>query len=124
MTFDLETPFASVQLASLDERPISEAKRMLLVTGSRVANTGMKWLDDTRRSLGGQWGDAPTRIEPVSGTLILQHLRNANEVILKPLDNRGQLLGEGERLTREDDAWRIAIPVESATLWYLIEVRR
>ncbi len=96
---------------------------MLLVAGARVANTGMKWLDDTRHSLGDEWGKAPTRIEPVSGTLILHDLRKANEVILKPLDNCGQPMGEGKPFTQEDDAWRIALSGEQVTLWYLIEVR-
>lgn len=123
MTFDLETPFAAVQLVSLNEKPISEAGRMLLVAGARVANTGMKWLDDTRHSLGDEWGKAPTRIEPVSGTLILHDLRKANEVILKPLDNCGQPMGEGKPFTQEDDTWRIALSGEQVTLWYLIGVR-
>ncbi len=121
MTFDLETPFAAVQLISLDENPISEAGRMLLVTGARVANTGMKWLDDTRHSLGEQWGEAPTRVEPVSGTLILRNLQKADKVILKPLDNCGQPVGKGMPFTQEDGAWRIALSDEMATLWYLVE---
>ena len=68
MECDWSTPFAAIQLASLEDRPIAEAGRLLLVTGARVANTGMKWLDETRRSLGEDWGAAPTRIEPVTGT--------------------------------------------------------
>ena len=123
ITFDLETPFAAIQLVSLDENPISEARRMLLVTGARVANTGMKWLDDTRHSMGDQWGKAPTRIEPVSGALILHNLQKADAVILRPLDNRGQLMGEGKAFTKDGDTWRVELSDELATLWYVIEVK-
>jgi hypothetical protein len=124
MTLDLGTPFAAVQLVSLDENPISEARRMLLVTGARMANTGMKWLDDTRHSLGDQWGEAPTRIEPVLGTLALRGLQKADAVILKVLDNRGQPIGEGQQFTQENGDWLIALSDEPATLWYLIEASR
>ena len=54
----LETPFAAVQLASLDGAPIDRSGRLLLVTGARVANTGMRWLDNSRQSLGDGWGAA------------------------------------------------------------------
>ncbi len=123
MTVELETPFASVQLISLDQRPISETQRMLLVTGARVANTGMKWLDDTRRSLGDQWGRSPTRIEPVLGDLLLRNTGKAEEVVLRPLDNRGQPTIEAKQFTRKDDGWQIELPEKPATLWYLVDVR-
>ncbi len=124
MTLELSTSFAAVQLVSLDEKPISEAERMLLVTGARVANTGMRWLDDTRHSLGEHWGEAPTRIEPVSGTLALHKLKSAEEVVLKPLDSCGQPMGEGRSFAQEGDDWRVTLPGEPATVWYLIEARR
>lgn len=124
MTLDLTAPFAAVQLASLDEKPISQSGRMLLVTGARVANTGMKWLDDSRHSLGDQWGEAPTRIEPVSGTLVLHNLEEARSVALQPLDGCGQPNGEARDFTAEGGKWSIAISEKVDTVWYLIEVTR
>jgi hypothetical protein len=82
----------------------------------------MKWLDDTRRSLGERWGESPTRIEPVSGTLLLRNIGKAKEVLLKPLDNRGQSTIEATQFTSKDDGWQIVLPEKPATLWYLVEV--
>jgi len=124
MDFDLETPFAAIQLISLDEKPIAISEKMLMVTVARTANTDMKWVDDTRLSLGDQWGKGPARIELVTGTLTLKDLKDATEVILKPLDNRGQLMGIEKKLERNGEEWNIKIDGSYNTIWYLIEVKR
>ena len=124
MTVDLETPFAAVQLVSLDAGPVAHAERMLLVTAARVANTGMAWQDDTRRSLGEQWGEAPTRIEPVTATLSLNGLTSATAVTLVPLDGAGQpTLGEMP-FQPEGHTWRIRLTGKPGTVWYVVEVIR
>lgn len=124
LALDLTTPFAAVQLASLEERPIAEARRMLLVTGACVANTGMRWEDETRQSLGESWGAPPTRIEPVTGKLTLRGLRGATGVRLQALDARGQPLGEARAFVPEGADWSIALTGEPATPWYVVEVAR
>ena len=124
MNFDSETPFVTVQLISLDDKPIAESEKMLLVTGSRVANTNMKWMDDTRHSLADQWGKGPTRFEPVSGALVLRELGDAREIILKPLDTRGQPVGVEKHFQKDGYGWKIDIGDETATIWYLIEVKK
>ena len=123
MTLDLTTPFAAVQLVSLDEKPIPESERMLLVTGARVATTDMKWLDDTRHSLGDQWGKAPTRIEPVSGTIVLHNLMGARSVVLQPLDGQGQPTGEARQFVADGDDWSVVLSGDSGTVWYVVEKR-
>ncbi|MBN1672355.1 MAG: hypothetical protein JXR37_15045 [Kiritimatiellae bacterium] len=124
MTFDLYTPFAAVQLASLDDAPIAEARLLLLAAGARVANTGMRWTDETRRSLGENWGQAPTRIEPVCGTLTLGGLAGATGVVLRPLDPCGQPVGPGTEAAAADGRFRLELTEENASPWYLVEVRR
>jgi hypothetical protein len=121
---ELITPFAAIQLASLDDVPLADAQRMLLVVGARVANTGMKWSDDARHSLGDQWGTSPTRIEPVKGTLDLRGLTGARRVLLQPLDERGQPAQEAKALSLSGDAWTVALDDQTATLWFLITVER
>ncbi len=121
---ELTTPFAAVQLASLDGAPLARAKRMLLVVGARVANTGMTWIDDSRQSLGDQWGVAPTRIEPVAGTLALRDLRGARGVTVQPLDERGQPAQEAKALSLAGGAWTAVLDGQPATLWYLVSVER
>lgn len=123
LTVDLETPFAAVQLASLDAEPISRAGRLLLVPSARVANTGMRWQDEKRESLGSEWGGPPIRIEPVRGTVSLRGLEGARAVTLYPLDAKGQP-GEGRPLPAAGEGWTVTLSGEPATPWYLIEVKR
>jgi hypothetical protein len=122
MTVDLATRFASVQLASLDELSIGQTDRMLLVVAARAANTGMKWVDDSRRSLGEEWGSSPTRIEPVVGALRLRGLDSAQKVTMTALDGRGQP-GASQELRFDGDGWEMRLAGEEATLWHLVEVQ-
>ena len=121
---ELTTPFAAVQLGSLDEAPVAQAERLLLLTAARSANTGMRWTDDTRRSLGREWGQAPTRIEPVTGRITLRGLEGAVAVSVQPLDGQGQPMGAPIAAAREDGAFAVTLSAEPATLWYLITVTR
>jgi hypothetical protein len=128
LELELETPFAAVQVASLDGAPIAQAERLLLVTGARVANTGMRWLDDSRQSLGDDWGTAPTRIEPVTGMLSLVDLDGAKCVLLQALDGQGQPMGEPRPFVREraGSGTRFIVPLtgDPPTLWYSVHVER
>jgi len=124
MDLDLSTPFASVELASLDARSIAQADRMLLVAVARVANTGMRWIDDGRQSLGSRWGGAPTRIEPVLGTLTLRNLEGAKAISLRPLDGCGQPMDEVRQASRAAAAFVLELTDKPATTWYLVEVER
>jgi hypothetical protein len=124
VALDLETHFAVVEVASLDERPLCEANRMLLVAAARVANTGMKWVDDTRMSLGDRWGHGPTRIEPVAATLELQGLVGAAAVTLQPLDGRGQAVGELVPASPDTGGFTVVLPAGTATIWYEVSVAR
>jgi hypothetical protein len=97
---------------------------MLLVTGGRVANTGMRWEDENRRSLGTAWGGAPARHEPVTGTLNLRELGQAQAVRLQALDPCGQATGSARAFAFVDGAWVIELATDGASVWYLIEVTR
>lgn len=121
---DLETPFAAVQVASLADAPLARAERLLLLTAARSANTGMRWLDDTRRSLSQAWGHAPTRIEPVTGRITLRGLEGADAVTVQPLDGQGQPMGAPITATRDAEGFVIPLTAEPATLWYLVTVSR
>jgi hypothetical protein len=120
---ELETPFAAITLSSLDERPIATADRLLLSAAARVANTGMRWTDETRQSLGEQWGAPPIRIEPVVATITLRGL-GASGALLQPLDGRGQPWGAPQRFVSADGGLHIELTGEPATPWYVIEVQR
>ena len=121
MTVDLATPFAAIQLASLDGRPLAEANCMLLVTAARAANTGMK-LNETRTALL-DWGEEPTKIEPVIACLTLIGLANAKAVTVQPLDGCGQPLGIPAQATLTDDGFTTTLTGDPPTIWYEVRVQ-
>lgn len=124
---DLTTPFAAVELTSLDDRPIADSDEMLLVAVARSANTGMRWTDETRTSCqndGGSWGHAPTRLEPVTARISLQGLNGATRVALQPLDARGLPQGEPITFEQQGDTFALALPSTPTTPWFLVTVSR
>jgi hypothetical protein len=124
LDLDLETPFAAVQLISLDGAPLSESGDLLLVTAARVANTGMRWQDATRQSLGQAMGEAPTRIEPVKGKLHLREPADAQGVEVQPLDGMGQPMGDAQSLESEEGGFVLELTGSPATLWYRLKIDR
>jgi len=125
---DLHTPFAALQLVSLEDRPVAGASRLLLVAAARVANTGMRW-NEARTAIdpkeGGVTGVAPTRIEPVQAHLTLRGLAgDITGVRLQPLDGRGQPWGEAREGTLGADGYKLELTDDPGTTWYLVEVRR
>jgi hypothetical protein len=121
MVLDLETPFAAVQLASLEELPIAQASRLLLVIGTRVANQGMRWANAERHVLE-DWGEGPTTIEPIMARLTLRNLSGAQAVTLQPLDGCGQPMGAAMPLAAQEAGFGIALTGNPTTPWYLVQV--
>jgi len=117
----VENEFAAVILTSLEDRPISQASRLLLVATARAANTGMKW-NQERTSLT-NWGTEPTVIEPVVGHVALKGIASARAIEVLPLDGGGKPLGEPIPIDQIDDGYRIAIG-RPPTPWYLIRIAR
>jgi hypothetical protein len=117
----VENEFCSIILTSLDSRPISGSRRLLLVTTARSANTDMIW--NGQRTTLSDWGSAPTVIEPVKGRILLRNLKPLQRIEMVPLDGSGKPLG-GSIEARDIDG-DFALPVgEKATTWYLIRIRR
>ena len=88
----VENEFCSLVLTALDDKPIAQADRLLLVATARAANTGMKW-NDKRTSLT-DWGTEPSVIEPVRGFVILKDLNPAGQIEAVPLDSGAKPLGK------------------------------
>ncbi len=118
---DVNNPFAAITLVSMDAAPIAQAARLLLTTGSRVANSAMKW--NAKRTGLEAWGTAPTVIEPVTGTITLTNLKGATNVRLTPLDGGGGSIGRAIPARKTENGWRLAIG-EATTVWYLVQVDR
>jgi hypothetical protein len=120
LSVDLTNDFASIVLSSLDNKPIAQSDKMLLTTGSRVSNTGLKWNDARTRSTG---GESPSLIEPVAGTVLLRGLAAAKSIGASALDGSGHPIAAPIPATKGEKGW--TLPVGSpVTTWYLIVVKR
>jgi len=117
----IENAFCTIELSSLDQKPIASASRMLLVAGGRVENTGQKW-----NAVGTDvinWGGPPTLIEQVRGSITLRHIEPAHTVRLQAIDGAGQPLGPPLDASRVADGWVIQLGNPVST-WYEITVNR
>jgi hypothetical protein len=123
LALTFKTPFAAVQLASLEERSIALAGQLVLVAGTRVANTDQTWADDARQ-VPADWGKPPIRIEPLEAVLTLHGLVDAQAVDIYPLDDHGQPVGEGTALKKTPQGFELTLGLSSAAPWYLLRVRR
>lgn len=121
LSVSVSNPFSAIVLVSLDDKPIAQSSRLLLTTGSRVANTNMEW-NSSHTELK-QWGGPPTLIEPVTGRIDLNGLEAASAVLVQPLDGAGQPLGQPLPATLHGSAWQVLIG-QPATPWYVITVQR
>jgi hypothetical protein len=117
----VDNDFCTIQLSSLDAEPIARAAKMLLVAGGRVENTGQLW--NSAGTAVTNWGESPTLIEPVRGTLLLRHLAPARAVELQAIDGAGQPLGTPVNGVKSAEEWKFSLG-QTATTWYEISVRR
>jgi hypothetical protein len=118
---EVKNKFCSIQLSSLDAAPISRSSRMLLIAGGRVENTGQRW--NSAGTDVTNWGDSPTLIEPVVGTLVLKHLEPAHTIQLQAIDGSGQPIGPPVQATRAGGNWKTPLG-RTATTWYELIVSR
>jgi hypothetical protein len=119
---DVQNEFAAIVLSAIDGAPISSARRLLLTAGSRVANTGMQWDADRRRTT--QQGGPPSLIEPVTGTVTLRALSGrVRGVSATALDGAGRPTGAPIVARRTAAGWVLPIGAP-ITPWYLVRVDR
>ncbi|MBN2583076.1 MAG: carbohydrate binding domain-containing protein, partial [Planctomycetes bacterium] len=119
MTLDLQSPdFAAVTLSSLDGRPLAVSGRILITACSRMENTDQQW-NEARTSVADHWGKSPTLIEPVRATIALSHAKAAKPR-LAALDGDGKPLKEWPVDLADDGTWKLTLPGNPATLWYVL----
>jgi hypothetical protein len=94
---------------------------MLLIAAGRAENTGQRW--NSAGTDVTNWGDSPTLIEPVVGTLVLKHLESAHSIQLQAIDGSGQPIGPPVSAIRADGSWKIPLG-ETVTTWYELTVSR
>jgi len=117
----LENSFCVLQVTALDDKPISRSAKLLLVAGGPVENTGQRW--NSAHTAVTNWGEAPTLIEPVRGTVMLKGLQAARAVQLQAIDGAGQGTGPVIAAERVGSAWRIPLG-QTVTTWYELTINR
>lgn len=118
---EVENKFCSIQLSALDAEPISRSAKMLLVAGGRVENSGQQW--NSAGTDVTNWGNSPTLIEPVVGTLVLKHLETAHSIQLQAIDGSGQPIGPPVSAARAGGDWKVPLG-KTVTTWYELIVSR
>ena len=124
LSAEVDNEFSAITLSAIGRTSggcaeIACGAPMVLSTGSRVANTGMKW-NEKRDSLT-DWGKEPTVIEPVSGAILLRNLpKKITRVKVLPLDGAGHAIGEAQWAKKVAEGWRVVIGGVT-TPWYLVE---
>lgn len=62
--------YAVITLVPADRKPVSRSSRLLLTLIGKVENQDMVW-NDSRTSVGNQWGHGPTMAEGIPATVVL-----------------------------------------------------
>jgi hypothetical protein len=100
---------------SFDRHP----RRALLVAAGITENADMGWRDETRSTVGRDWGKPPSLVEPIAATIRIP--RGAATPVLYPLDDRGQR-GKGIPATAAGpDAAQLRIDPSHKAVWYEID---
>jgi hypothetical protein len=121
LAVEVNNSFCTILLSSLDEKPIEKASRLLLVAGGRVENTGQIWNSAGTDVI--NWGESPTLIEQVKGSITLRYLDGAHAVHLQPIDGAGQPLGHAIDGSKAGEGWKLQLGTP-VTTWYEITVTR
>lgn len=122
MRVEVDNEFCAVLCSSLDDRPIAESSRLLLVTTARVENSGMAWQADG--STIANWGQLPLAIEPVTGTITLTELQSVTRIDVHPLSAVGVPQGPPLTTTSNEFGWSFSTGDHVVTTWYLVDIHR
>lgn len=114
-----ELPWASVGLTVVRGESFTNGTFLVIASGW-IENTGMRWKNANKDSVGDQWGTAPTRVEVVPWTLRLPV--PAERVRAWILNERGQRQQALSPLAAGANVTRLSASADAATLWYEVEV--
>lgn len=119
---DVTNDFCVMTLSAMDEQPIAQSSKLLLVatTGSAL-NTGQRFAEDGKTLA--EWGRGPVLLEPVCGTVRVKGLTAAQSVRVTALTAEGRPLGRGFAAESSPEGWVLRLG-DPATTWWLLEVKR
>jgi hypothetical protein len=114
------TGWCTLMLTLLEgESFAKKPRRALIVATGYTENTDMGWKDETKSTVGTNWGKPPSLVEPVAATLRLP--RGSASPLLYPLDERGQRCGGAQVVAAGDRDVQVKIGPPSGTVWYELE---
>jgi hypothetical protein len=122
LSAEVTNEFCVLTLTALDDQPIAQSRKLLLVATSGAAqNTGQRFAEDGKTLA--EWGRGPVLMEPVVGLVALRGLESPGAIRGQPLTPEGRPLGPPQPATRSQAGWEFVLG-EPATTWWLLEVER
>lgn len=85
----VQSDWACVQATVVEGESFAKARKILITAVGSVENTGMKWHDADKTTVGQDWGKAPSLVEGIAATLTFPSAKKA-----WALDERGKRRGE------------------------------
>ena len=118
---DIKNSFCTIMLIARDDKRIAESEDLLLVTTATSGLSGMEYNESRTELL--NWGGKPTLIEPVTGTITLNHLIGAKSAEIIPIDGNGMKIDT--RRIQADSSGTLKFRIgEVTTPLYLIHISR
>ncbi len=108
--------FATLSLASLDNEPVMQSKKMLLTAVGKAENINMGW-NAARNSVGNNWGNGPTVVEGIGANV--QIVTDAKKMRVFALGPTGVRASEVPSTLRAG-ILRFSIASRWKTVWYEI----
>lgn len=105
--------FAAVTAVALDGRELAASHRVLVTLAARAGNRDMKW-NESRTSVGANWGEGPTIAERVPATITLAGAGPRTVYALQPDGTRGAKIPAQAK----DGALVFTVRTEDATMHY------
>ncbi len=110
LTIDVASPWAVVQATVMEGEDFAHARRTLITAAGAAENTGWKWRDADKTTVGNDWGGAPSLVEGIKATV--QFPRRAG-LRAWALDEKGQ---RREEIPMTDGM--LLLDSKHRTLWY------
>jgi len=112
--------FAAITVVSLDGKPIEGSEHLLISVVGKVENQEMGW-NESRTSVGTNWGTGPVLAEGISAKLVLDAGARSAEAFA--LDGGGGRSGS-VTCRAEKGALVLSIGPQHRTLWYEVVILR
>ena len=110
-----------VSLTAIEGDLASAPARILVIATGDVENTGMKWVDEKKESVGRDWGKGPTLVETIPARLTLPV--PAAKVRAWTLDECGQRKTSVPVTAAPSGHAVLEIGPPQSALWYEVEVQ-